>query len=288
MGPSRRLPDLAVRQPHQASPPPAALHGGAARIDPEEPETADVETASEGYAERFRGPVGRFFLDVQARSVLDLLAPWPGATVLEVGGGHAQTAGAILESGRQVTVVGSSDAARRRLDDLLPPGSFRYQSCNLLALPFADRSFDAVIALRLLAHVRSWKALIGELCRVAAHAVIVDYPDLRSFNALSVPTFGLKKSVEGNTRPFRCFRGVEVRREFAGHGFATPVARPQFLIPMALHRALGSARVSRFLESCGGAVGLTAAFGSPVILRVRSRASGATGSFPGTASTPQG
>ena len=37
---------------------------------------ADVETASEGYARRFAGPVGAWFLEIQARLTLELLAPW--------------------------------------------------------------------------------------------------------------------------------------------------------------------------------------------------------------------
>ena len=53
----------------------------------------DVETASEDYARRFAGEVGRYFLDVQAEIVLEMLASWPQASVLEVGGGHAQLAG---------------------------------------------------------------------------------------------------------------------------------------------------------------------------------------------------
>ena len=52
------------------------------------PETADVETSSEDYARRFSGRVGEYFLEVQARAALDLLVPWPGARVLDVGGGH--------------------------------------------------------------------------------------------------------------------------------------------------------------------------------------------------------
>ena len=52
----------------------------------------DVETASDDYAARFAGPVGAWMLQVQERAVLELIAPWPGASVLDVGGGHAQLA----------------------------------------------------------------------------------------------------------------------------------------------------------------------------------------------------
>ena len=55
-----------------------------------EREDADVETSSEGYARRFAGPVGRFFLERQAAATLDLLRPFPGASVLDVGAGTAR------------------------------------------------------------------------------------------------------------------------------------------------------------------------------------------------------
>jgi len=71
-------------------------------------EDADVETSSDAYARRFAGPLGEYFLEVQSRLTLDLLAPWPGARVLDVGGGHGQTIGALVESGFDVTVLGSA------------------------------------------------------------------------------------------------------------------------------------------------------------------------------------
>ena len=51
-------------------------------------EEADVTTSSADYARRFAGGVGAWFLEVQAKATLDLLAPWPGASVLDVGAGR--------------------------------------------------------------------------------------------------------------------------------------------------------------------------------------------------------
>jgi SAM-dependent methyltransferase len=234
-------------------------------------EAPDVETASEEYARRFAGEVGEYFLDVQAETVLDLLAPWPLAQVprvLEVGGGHAQLAGPLIERGFQVTVTGSEEACRERLDRSLPPGSFGFQVCDAARLPFPDRSFDVVLAVRLLTHLDGWREALAEMCRVAARAVIVDYPDTRSFNRLYGALFAWKKAVEGNTRTFRCFRPGEVVAECARHGFGRPVVRRQFFVPMVVHRAVGRAGVSRVLERASGTLGLTRAFGSPVLLRV--------------------
>lgn len=228
----------------------------------------DVETASEDYARRFAGAVGEYFLDVQAKTVLDLLAPLPQARVLEVGGGHAQLARPLIERGFQVTVTGSEESCRERLDRSLPPGSFGFQVCDAARLPFPDRSFDVVLAVRLLTHLDNWREALAEMCRVAARAVIVDYPDTRSFNRLYGALFAWKKALEGNTRTFHCFRPGEVIAECARHGFGRPAVQRQFFIPMVVHRAVGRAGISRILEGASGALGLTRAFGSPVILRV--------------------
>lgn len=237
--------------------------------------SADVETASEGYARRFAGEVGDYFLAVQAATVLELLAPWPPAQipqiprVLEVGGGHAQLAGPLIERGFQVTVTGSEEVCRARLDRSLPPGSFDFQVCDAALLPFPDRSFDVVLAVRLLTHLDRWREALAEMCRVAARAVIVDYPDTRSFNRLYGALFAWKKAVEGNTRTFHCFSPREVIAECARHGFGRPMVRRQFFVPMVVHRAMGHAGISRGLEWASGLLGLTRALGSPVVLRVQ-------------------
>jgi SAM-dependent methyltransferase len=236
-------------------------------------EPPDVETSSEDYASRFSGPVGQYFLEVQEEIALRLLAPWPEARILDVGGGHAQLAPRLVKRGYKMTVVGSREVCRARLDRALPAGSFEFQACDLLRLPYADRSFDIVIAFRLLAHVPRWRELVGELCRVADRAVVVDYSDTRSFNALYGPFFHWKKSMEGNTRTFITFRVGEVATELSRHGFGRPDEVRQFFVPMVVHRilgkVLGTAGPSRAMEAASRVLGLRQALGSPVILRAQ-------------------
>jgi SAM-dependent methyltransferase len=234
-------------------------------------EDADVLTSSEAYARRFAGPVGEWFLEVQARATLDLVAAWPGASVLDVGGGHAQTALPLARAGHPVTVLGSEPSSGERLLRLLAAspeaGRVRFQAGDLLQAPFPDLSFDVVVSYRLLPHVAHWPQLVAELARLARQAVVVDYPTVLSVNALAEPLFAWKKRVEGDTRPFRVFRDGEVTAAFAAHGLRPTGRRPQFFWPMALHRALGTLPLSRGLEALTGLLGLRRLFGSPVIAR---------------------
>ncbi len=245
-------------------------------------EAPDIEASSERYAARFSGSVGAWFLEAQARATLTLLSQLPtGARVLDVGGGHAQLAPAVERAGYEVTVLGSALACGARLQGLIQGRRCRYEVGALTQLPHPDRSFDVVLAFRLLPHLEAWRELIGEICRVASACVVLDYPSQRSVNLLAPSFFGLKKRIEGDTRPFTLFRPEEVATELGRHGFEVVASRPQFLLPMALHRIHGRAELGRALEVSGRLLGLTRFYGSPVILRadsvpVRSRALGPT------------
>ncbi|HSD09613.1 MAG TPA: class I SAM-dependent methyltransferase [Candidatus Binatia bacterium] len=231
-------------------------------------ETADVETASEDYARRFAGPVGAWFLELQARSTLELLSPLGrGARVLDVGGGHAQLTPALVDQGYEVTVVGSAPACAQRLSALIAGGRCRFEVANVIDLPYGDRSFDAALSFRLLPHVTAWQALLAGLCRVARRSVLVDYPSSRSINILAGRLFAAKKRVEGNTRPFVQYRPGEIERAFLANGFRVTASRAQFLWPMVLHRMIGRVGVSKALEAPGRAIGLLGVLGSPVIVR---------------------
>jgi SAM-dependent methyltransferase len=236
-------------------------------------EDADVESSSAMYARRFEGPVGRWFVEHQARLTLECLAGLPpGATVLDVGGGHAQLAPPLIEAGYDVTVIGSEPSCGGRLATFTAAGRCRFEVGDLQALPYAAQSFDAVTCYRLIAHSIDWRHLIGELCRVARSRVIVDYPARRSVNFASNALFTIKHSIErGTTRPFALYGRGEVARAFQDAGFAVTSVRPQFLLPMALYRLVGSAGPARVAEGVARSLGLTGLLGSPVIARADRR-----------------
>jgi SAM-dependent methyltransferase len=229
-------------------------------------ETPDIASSTEDYARRFAGAIGAYMLEVQNRLAIELASPWPAGRMLDVGGGHAQLAGPLVDAGYAVTILGSDASCvarpRRLYGDRV--------TCvigDLLDLPFDDRSFDLVLAFRMLAHIDNWQAFVAGLCRVARAAVIIDYPAMASINALTPLLFELKRRIEGNTRTYRLFRRGDVEAAFGAAGFTETATAPQFFWPMALHRALGSPALSRRLEAVARTLGATSAFGSPVIVR---------------------
>ncbi len=228
-------------------------------------ENADIETSSEGYARRFASRAGQWMLGLQKAIVCGWLAAYPGERVLDVGGGHGQLATPLADRGRDVTVHGSDASCRDRIAAEVDKGRVRFVEGNLLALPFADRSFEAVTCIRLLAHCERWPELIGELCRVAQERVIVDYAAVVSLNVVSNLFFPLKIRLEGNTRRFKVFGHREIRAEFARHGFRPGRHKAQYFLPMVLHRVLNQPAFSSGMESAFAAMGLTRLLGSPVL-----------------------
>jgi ubiquinone/menaquinone biosynthesis C-methylase UbiE len=238
-------------------------------------EDADIGTSSEDYARRFTGAVGRWFIETQTRITLSFLGALPvGASVLDVGGGHAQISPPLIEAGYQVTVAGSDPVCSARLQPWISAGKCKFEVADLRALPYPDRSFDAVVCLRLLPHSVDWMNLIKELCRVASRSVILDYPSLRSANIVAARFFELKKGIELNTRRFMTFYPQQIHSTFAAQGFIIRAEQPQFLLPMVLHRLANQSLFSRAAESPGRWLGLTRRFGSPIIVRADRRSPG--------------
>lgn len=229
-------------------------------------ENADLHSSSDEYARRFGGPIGTWMLQVQEDSLFGLLAP-DLTTFLDIGGGHGQIALPLAEHQKSVTVMGSSPACAQRLQEWINTGAVSFTSGNLVALPFNNRSFDAVVTFRLMSHCTAWRTLVAEMCRVADRAVIFDYPIWCSSNFLTPILFRIKRRIEGNTRTYRIFTTRELAREFRAHGFVPTGLRKQFFFPMGVHRALRTPWLSRSLETLARVCGLTRLFGSPVIIR---------------------
>lgn len=234
---------------------------------PSLPETADIETSSDAYANRFAGAVGSWMLSVQERGALRLLCDREPGQVLDVGGGHGQLAYPLAREGWEVEVLGSAPSCAHRIRPLVEAGSARFTVGNVINLPYPDNRFDAVVCFRLVTHCTAWPTLIRELCRVSRGPVVIDYPTSQSVNAIAPLLFGAKKKLEGDTRTWTLFRHHQLREAFENNGYTRYGTEKQFFLPMVLHRALRSGSASAALEAIPRALGLTALLGSPVIAR---------------------
>ena len=232
-------------------------------------ETPDIETASDSYARRFAGAAGRYLLAEQEAAVRAVLPSLSAGSVLDVGGGHTQLTPMLRGLARNVVVFGSEARSLERVRRDFPDCATA--TGDLLALPFESRSFDVVVAVRLLPHVRNWPRLLSELCRVAHSSVVVDYPRMTGFNGLTPLLFPLKLRLEGNTRHYRNFRDAEIDEVLHACGFEARERRAQFLLPMVVHRRANGFAPLRGLERAAKLLRLTPALGSPVVLRADRR-----------------
>jgi 2-polyprenyl-3-methyl-5-hydroxy-6-metoxy-1,4-benzoquinol methylase len=231
-------------------------------------EAADIETSSEEYASRFSGTIGEWFLKVQEEATLNMLASYGEATILDVGGGHGQLTGALIDQGFSVTVLGSAEVCKARIQNYIDNHKCSYKVGNILDLPYGDQEFDVVISYRLLAHVENWHKFLTELTRVASKTVIIDYPEARSFNVLTPILYNFKKNLEGNTRTYKIFRESDLLQIFNSRNFYRESRFAEFFLPMVLHRKLNSFKLSSSVEMGFRFLGLTTFLGSPIILKV--------------------
>ncbi len=231
---------------------------------------ANREVAEGFDALRFGGPIGRYLLEAQQALLLDAIAPADGRRVLDVGTGTGRAALALAAAGANVTGVDASremlDVARARAAELGVTATFEVADAH--ALPFADRSVDAAVCFRLLMHVPDWPRCVGELCRVSRWRVVLDFPARSSFAALESTARRRSGGASGRkTEPYRVLAERDMRAALAAGGFRVATVSRQFVLPIALHKTIGSLGITtRRGERRSVLVGLRRWLGSPVTM----------------------
>jgi SAM-dependent methyltransferase len=227
---------------------------------------ADPQTARTFDDRRFGGPIGELVAEAQAAVILQMAGDVGRRPVLDVGTGTGRAALLLAKAGAEVTGVDASEQmlaiARERARGA--GRSIRFIQRDAHALEFADRSFDVAISLRVLMHSPQWRVAVAELCRVSSRRVIFDYPSARSA-ALFQSTFRrLAARVGVHTEPYRVFTDGDVTAVLAGAGFQIRNVHRQFVLPIAMHKAIGSRRATTRVEALLDSAGLLRLFGSPV------------------------
>lgn len=227
---------------------------------------ADPAMAESFDAKRFGGPIGRLIAESQERVLTDFLAPIEGRRILDVGTGTGRAAIVLAKSGGVVTGVDASDemlsVGRRRATDAKVTVTFDRGDAHRLA--YGDRAFDDVVCLRVLMHTPGWRASLGELCRVARERVVFDYPAFASAAAIQAVVRKVAHAAGARVEAYRVFRDRSVDAVLEANGFRVRTRHRQFVLPIALHKRLGSLAATERIEGVLGTLGLRDLLGSPV------------------------
>lgn len=227
---------------------------------------ADPAMAATFDSERFGGPIGQLLLDDQERVLAQFLGDVSGRRILDLGTGTGRAALALARRGARVTAVDASSAmlnvARQRAADANLAIDFAEGDAHVLTFP--DRFFDSAVCLRLLMHVPDWRASLAELCRVADRRLVLDYPSLSSVASLQAAWRRVAATAGREVEAYRTFSGGSIARELARHGFRITASHKQFVLPIAVHKLIGSAGFTRAVEGVLAGSGLLALTGSPV------------------------
>lgn len=217
---------------------------------------------------RFGGPIGRHLLETQQRQLVEAFAPLAGRRLLDVGAGTGRASIALAREGADVVGLDASAemlrVARRAAADAGVTLELGIADAHHLPLP--DRSVDGAVCLRVLMHAIDWRLCVAELCRVSRWRVMVDFPAQVSFAALESAARRVAHRFGRRVEPYRVIRERDVRATFARHGFRTVSTHRQFVLPIALHKAIGAPAFTRASERALAAAGLARLVGSPVTL----------------------
>lgn len=215
---------------------------------------------------RFSGPIGEMIAQTQEEVIARFLEPLKGRVVLDVGTGTGRAAIALAARGAVVTGVDASGemlvVAARRAHEAGVQVTFAQGDAHGLAFP--DRSFDAVVCLRVLMHTPGWRRSLGELCRVARTRLVFDYPALTSAAAVQAAWRRAAHRFRADVEAYRVFSDRSIQAVLREHGFAVRDTHRQFVLPIAVHKKLGSAAATRRIEGAFARAGLTSLVGSPV------------------------
>ncbi len=230
---------------------------------------ADPAMARTFDGRRFSGPIGEMVADTQAHVLVTMVGDGKGRDILDVGTGTGRAAFILARAGANVTGVDASEqmlATARERAEQQGLTTISFQRGDAHALEFGARNFDTVVSFRVLMHTPQWERCVAELCRVADRLVIVDYPSATSVALFESLARRAMYAAGVKTEPYRVFTHRTMAAAFERHGFRIRSVHRQFVLPIALHKALGSRRFTRRSEQLLNRAGLLKAFGSPVTL----------------------
>jgi ubiquinone/menaquinone biosynthesis C-methylase UbiE len=229
---------------------------------------ADPDLARTFDGRRFGGPIGEIVAGTQARILAEFVGDTTGRAVLDVGTGTGRAALLLARGGAHVTGVDASEemlaVARQRA--AAEAVGIQFVQGDAHKLDFPDRGFDVAVSLRVLMHTPEWRRCLAELCRVSNRLVVFDYPSATSVAAIQSAARRVAHLAGAHTEPYRVLTHRAVARELDRAGFRIRATHRLFVLPIAVHKAIGSPRFTQWSERLLARMGLLRLLGSPVTL----------------------
>ena len=229
---------------------------------------SDPATARSFDQRRFGGPIGDLVASGQAAVLTRFLGNVTERSILDVGTGTGRAAFLMAAAGARVTGVDASEEMLTIARDRAraQTAGITFAPGDAHDLPFPDRSFDIAVSLRVLMHTPRWRVCVDELCRVSRDVVLLDYPSLHSAAVLESVVRKVRHAAGARTEPYRVFGDRQIAAALTRNGFRVRDLHRQFVLPIALHKAIGSRSFTEGSEGALARAGLLRLFGSPVTL----------------------
>ena len=215
---------------------------------------------------RFGGPIGVMFREHQEQLLEVSFPDVAHLRILDLGAGTGRTSIPLSRRGaRVVSADASFPMLRVAMNNARRSGAaVAGVRADAHRLPFRDSSFDVVICFRMIMHVVDWRVAVAEICRLAATAVMIDFPPKCGFAGFAPWVHPLLRLIRKDHQSYRVFKEQEISDELTRNGFDVQTVDRHVVLPFGLHRAIGSPAFTRTIESLFRSTGLTGRFGAPV------------------------
>lgn len=143
--------------------------------------------------------------------IFHLLDKYPvGKTVLDIGCAKAWYASYLHKKGFDVTCVD--------LEDIREDKSLKFIQASLIDLPFPNKSFDTVLCINVLEHIKDEPKALSELSRVCKQRLIVSVPNADD-SLLQEYNLTFKHQVDKSH--YRSYQVSEIKEKLGKAGFGT-------------------------------------------------------------------